>query len=185
VQEDGIYRGRCFGQRPNFDLYPCCLKPLGTTGRNGIGISHCGDDTSYAGRNDGLDARRLLALMCAGLEGHDQSRPTSPLTRLCQCHRLGVPVAVLGMPPFTYRLVSCENYGPDERILLDSSPTPHCEIEGAGHGLTLVHPALEAHSQAEAGEELPLRGVKLLEFGGEVLILASLVSYFTGKPHHR
>ena len=40
-------------------------------------------------------------------------------------------------------------------------------------------PALEAHSQAEAGEELPLRGIEVLEIGRQVLVLAALITHFT------
>ena len=56
------------------------------------------------------------------------------------------------MPSFAYRLTVTEDHRSHQWIRLDLSPTPPGEVEGAGHCLPLVHPALEAHSQAEAGE---------------------------------
>ena len=41
--------------------------------------------------------------------------------------------------------------------------------------------SLEAHSQAEAGEELSFRGIKVLEIVSKVLVLAGLISNLTRR----
>src|SRR5918999_985123 len=42
--------------------------------------------------------------------------------------------------------------------------------------------SLEAHSQAQAGEELPLRGVEILELSREPLILPPLITELASEP---
>ena len=109
------------------------------------------------GVDDRLGARGLLALMRAGLEGDDQRRPSSPVTGVGQRHRFGVPITVFRMPSLAYQLHRLA--GSPHRPAGPAGPFPSLakrEVEGPAHGLPLVHPALEAHSQAEAGEELSL-----------------------------
>jgi hypothetical protein len=116
--------------------------------------------------DDGIGAGRLLSLMRAGLEGDHHGRPSSPFSRTGECHGFGVPVAEFRMPPLTHQFTIAENYCPYQRVRLDPPPTSPSEIQGAGHRLPLIHSALEAHSQAKAGEELPFRSIEILEVGG-------------------
>ena len=118
------------------------------------------------------------------LEGDDQRRPSSPFAGVGQRHCFGVPITVFRVPSFTYRLTISQDYCSHQGVLLDPSPTPPSQVEGASHGLPLVHPALEAHSQAEAGEELPLRGVKVVEVTGQVLIFSALIADLAGKTQN-
>ena len=93
-----------------------------------------------------------------------------------------MPLAILCVPAFADKLIILQNDRTDEWIRLHSPPTSPGEVEGMSHGLPLVHSPLEAQSQAKAGEELPLRGIEVLEIGAQVLVLAGLIADFTTQP---
>ena len=183
MEEHGIQYFGCIRAGSYYDLDACLAEQLAASRSQRVRVSHGGDHPRYARSDDGVGARRLLAMMRAGLEGDDQRRPSSPITCICQRHSLSVPVAILRMPSFAYDFTIFEHHRTDERIMLNSPPTSQRQIEGTAHRLLLVHPALEAHSQAEAGEELSFGGIEILEFCGQLLVLASLISHLCREPH--
>ena len=122
--------------------------------------------------------------MRAGLEGYNHRRPPSPFTCTRQCYCLGVAISEFRVPSFSNQLAILQDHRAYQGIGLDPSPTSPGEVQGAAHRFPLVHPALEAHSQAQAGEELSLSGVEVFEIGGEVLVLATLIPDLSSQPHH-
>ena len=139
MKESCVLKRGGVSQRSNLDFHSGLAESLGAARRQRIGIAHGGDDPGHTRADDRVGARRLLALMRAGLEGDDQRRPSSPLAGVGQRHRFGVPITVLRMPSFAYQLTVPEYDRSHQRILLDLSPTPPGEVEGTGHCLPLVH----------------------------------------------
>jgi hypothetical protein len=100
MEEDRVLsRGRVT-QRSELDLDTGIAKPIPSTGRQRIRIPQGDDDPADPRLNDGLGARGLLALMRAGLEGHDHRRASSPFPCTSQRYRFGMPLPKLGMPAF-------------------------------------------------------------------------------------
>jgi hypothetical protein len=182
VKKDGVQDRGGIAQRADFHIDTGLLQQLEPSRGDRVRIPHGNNDAVHARTHDGLSAWRLLAIMGAGLEGDNQRRPTSPFTCHVQRHCFGMLLPVLGMPSLADWLSVLEHHCADERIILHPSPPSQRQIESAVHGLPLVHPGLEAHSQANAGEELPLSRIKVLEVGGQLLVAAPLVSDFSSDP---
>jgi hypothetical protein len=169
------HRGSVF-QHPDFDFDSGLAQELATASGQRIGVPHGRNDTGDSRLNDGVRARRLLPVMCTGLEGDDQRRPSSPLTRVRQCDGFRVAVTKFRVPSFAYRFTPSEHHRADEWILLNLPPTPQRQIEGTTHRLPFVHSALEAHSQAKAGEELSFGGIEVLKISAQLLIPTALIA---------
>ena len=93
-----------------------------------------------------------------------------------------MPLSILRVPPLTHQFTLLKDDRTHERIRLNPAPTPPGELEGMGHRLLLGHRPLEAQSQAEAGEELSLGRVEILEVARQVLVFPGLVTNLTGQP---
>src|SRR3954468_13496225 len=89
------------------------------------------------------------------------------------------------MPTFTNQFPGREHDCPNQRVRLYPAPASPREVQGAGHCFPLVHRPLEAHSQAQAGEELSFGGIEVLEIGRELPVRATLIPDLSGESDNR
>ena len=159
------------GQQPQLDLDAGLPQPVGAARRHRVGIGSAATTRRIPAADDRLGARRLLALVRAGLQGDHQWSPLAPVAR-----GRPAPTASACAPPYS----ACQ-----------PSPTgspPSTTAPTSGLGCTRPQPRqarsraraiavrsftrLEAHSQAEPREELLPGGIEVLEIGDELLVLA-------------
>src|SRR5688572_11492178 len=90
------------------------------------------------------------------------------------------PDATLRLPPHRPEAPPLRPAGP-------AGPFPIPEAQGRRPGSwpRVRPPALEPHSQAEAGEEFPFSRIEILEIRCELLILAGLISHLAGEAQKR
>jgi hypothetical protein len=123
VKEHGIQYCGCIRAGPYLDFDARLAEQLATSSSQRVRISHCSNHPRYPRADDGVGARRLRAMMRAGLEGDNQRRPASPLTSVSQRHSFSVLGAVLRMPSFAYDFTVFEDHRADQWILLNPAPT--------------------------------------------------------------
>ncbi len=144
-----------FGEQSDLDFDPGAFQNVRAPARLGIGIADRRDDPSHARGPDGVGARRRLAMVRAGLEGHDQR--SAPCLVACGNQRvqLRMGAAEFGMPPFGDDVLAAQHDGTDDGIRRNAPPAAPGELEGAAHRVELsisiflqTEPSQRSHAPA-------------------------------------
>src|SRR5262249_53278513 len=107
------------------------------TSHLGKGVGHGSDDTADAGAQDGIGARRRLAVVAAWFQRHVERGISGRLASRRQGMDLRVGLAETLMPALAYRLAGADDNGADERVWLDLATAPFRQLQGTTHPLPL------------------------------------------------
>jgi hypothetical protein len=142
MEERGVLRCRLPLQKADFHLDTLLSQVLGATGRHRVRVGDRRDDAHNPGAADEVGARGLLPLVRTGLEGDDQRRPASPVSRRRQRHGLRVPLTELGVEALADYFPIPEHHGAHQRIRRHAPPPLPRQLDGTRHRVRLAH----AHS---------------------------------------
>ena len=90
VKKPGVLLLGLLAQQAQLHLDAGVAQPGGASRGHGMGIRRRDHYPAHARIDDGIDTGRLLAEVCARLEGHHQRSPARPGSRCRECHALGV-----------------------------------------------------------------------------------------------
>jgi hypothetical protein len=185
MQEARVLRLRLMREQSELDLEAAGPQPFGATGRHGVGVRHRRHDPPYSGGENRVGARRLLALVSAGLQGAHERCAARPRAGRSQRRSLRMALPVLGVPPLAGVLAAGENDGPHQRVGLHPAPPSPGQLDRARHGVPLRH-AVRAGRSARpcAPADLAQRPGGNARLGGGVLRVGHRVGRQDGDQAH-
>src|SRR4051812_13398415 len=122
MEERGVQLARGLRLDPDLDRDSRAAKTLGTASRFRIRISGRDDNAPYSRRDQGVGARRRLAMVGTGLEGDVERRTARAVAGSPERRDLGVLLAVASVKPLADDGAIANDDGADHRVRRRLSP---------------------------------------------------------------